>query len=261
MSPPQPRGRRHVRVRGGVIRYSADSRRHRASAPIRAISERRSADIRSARTFPPRRRPSSEGSSSTSPVAIRATFTAHPITSPGRFSPLGPMGTCFPPATDCPMIPEGVGCYISNRDTTKRAAPGGHRGCARLWRRGLTCGLSVRVAVAVSARISRAIRALSGTARVASRRNSDVHHRNAVAGAGKPFEQRRADEPGPAGEQDVHPPGACPGGDPAGWRSPARAAPDRCLARPLRARRGPRSARPAHAAHSFRSSHGPIAAT
>ena len=52
--------------------------RHRASAPIRAISERRSADIRSARTFPPRRRPSSEGSSSTSPVAIRGDFHGTP---------------------------------------------------------------------------------------------------------------------------------------------------------------------------------------
>ena len=35
--------------------------------------------------------------SSTSPVAIFATMIAAPITSPGRFSPLGPFGIPYPP--------------------------------------------------------------------------------------------------------------------------------------------------------------------
>jgi hypothetical protein len=40
--------------------------------------------------------PSSGNSSVSSPVAIRITFTALPMTSAGRFSPLGPVALIWP---------------------------------------------------------------------------------------------------------------------------------------------------------------------
>jgi len=75
---------------------------HLLAAAFLAISLRRLALIAPARAFPPLRPsataagsfPSSGGvDSSISPVAIRITRTALPITSAGRFSPLGPRGT------------------------------------------------------------------------------------------------------------------------------------------------------------------------
>jgi hypothetical protein len=71
----------------------------RCFAAIRAISARRCGGIFAARAFPPRE-PSSAAanfaesgtSSVSSPVAILMTLTALPITSAGRFSPLGPFG-------------------------------------------------------------------------------------------------------------------------------------------------------------------------
>ncbi len=68
-------------------------------AALLAISTRRFGVIFSALTLPPFR-PSSWAAlflpssivSSISPVAILATVTAAPITSAGRFSPLGPFG-------------------------------------------------------------------------------------------------------------------------------------------------------------------------
>jgi hypothetical protein len=71
----------------------------RLDAAFRAISARFSFDRFAARALPPRL-PSSAAaplisggnSSVSSPVAIRMTLTALPITSAGRFSPLGPLG-------------------------------------------------------------------------------------------------------------------------------------------------------------------------
>src|SRR6266545_5631963 len=78
----------------------------RAFAALLAISLRRLADMPSARAFPPRRPsataagsfPSDSGvgiSSSIWPVAIRMTWTALPITSAGRRSPLRPRGIIY----------------------------------------------------------------------------------------------------------------------------------------------------------------------
>jgi hypothetical protein len=76
----------------------------RFTAARRAISARRSGVIFAARAFPPRL-PSSaaallarlvSNSSLSSPVAIRMTLTAAPITSAGRFSPRGPFGMLNP---------------------------------------------------------------------------------------------------------------------------------------------------------------------
>ncbi|MCO5080707.1 MAG: hypothetical protein M9955_03500 [Rhizobiaceae bacterium] len=72
----------------------------RLSAAFFAISARRSGVIFSARFFPPfapsafaaGSLPSSITSSVSSPVAMRMTRTAFPITSAGRFWPLGPVG-------------------------------------------------------------------------------------------------------------------------------------------------------------------------
>src|SRR5271156_6574955 len=73
----------------------------RFAAAFRAISPRRSGDIALALAAPPLAPsafalgslPSSVGSVSTSsPVAIRITLTALPMTSAGRFWPLGPVG-------------------------------------------------------------------------------------------------------------------------------------------------------------------------
>ena len=70
---------------------------HLASAALRPISRRCSAVSDSARAFAPacplRTRPDGSLSVSlTSPTDNRATITAAPITSAGRFSPLGPVG-------------------------------------------------------------------------------------------------------------------------------------------------------------------------
>jgi hypothetical protein len=76
---------------------------HRLSAALRAISLRRFAVMPFALAFPPIRPsataaaflPSSVTLSSISPVAIRMTWTALPITSAGRRSPLGPRGIIY----------------------------------------------------------------------------------------------------------------------------------------------------------------------
>jgi hypothetical protein len=78
----------------------------RASAAFFATADRSFAVIFSARAFPPRRPsdcaalslPSSVTASSSSPVAIRITFTAFPITSAGRLRPLGSLGISAIPA-------------------------------------------------------------------------------------------------------------------------------------------------------------------
>ena len=75
----------------------------RASAACLAISERRSGVNVLARAFPPFNPPFrvADGSgSSISPVAIFITWTAHPTTSAGRLSPLGPRGMPIPPFED-----------------------------------------------------------------------------------------------------------------------------------------------------------------
>ncbi len=73
---------------------------HRLFAAFLAISCRLASDSLSARTFPPIFPPLARlGAiplvSSISPVAIRPTMTAAPITSAGRFSPRGPRGIRF----------------------------------------------------------------------------------------------------------------------------------------------------------------------
>ena len=74
---------------------------HRLAAAARATSARRSGVMAAARAAPPLRPMltaaaslplSGSGASFSSPVAIRMTFTAAPITSAGRCSPLGPLG-------------------------------------------------------------------------------------------------------------------------------------------------------------------------
>jgi hypothetical protein len=54
---------------------------------------------------PDRTRPDFAFVSSISPVAIRRTWTALPITSEGRFSPLGPLGTVDNPS---PLVGEWI---------------------------------------------------------------------------------------------------------------------------------------------------------
>jgi hypothetical protein len=79
-------------------------RAQRFAAAFLAISARRSGVIFAARALPPRA-PSSAAAdfaesgsfSSSSPVAIRITLTALPITSAGRFSPRGPRGNDLSP--------------------------------------------------------------------------------------------------------------------------------------------------------------------
>ena len=84
-------------------RSSPDHFDHLLAAAFLAISARRSGVIFSARALPPRlpidtaagSLPSASGvgmSSSISPVAMRATFTARAMASAGRFWPLGPVG-------------------------------------------------------------------------------------------------------------------------------------------------------------------------
>src|SRR6185437_9888936 len=76
---------------------------HRFAAAFLAISARRFFESVAALALPPRL-PSSaaallvagDRSSSSSPVAIRMTLTALPITSAGRFSPRGPLGMLNP---------------------------------------------------------------------------------------------------------------------------------------------------------------------
>jgi hypothetical protein len=72
---------------------------HRAAAAFLAIFFRSSPERLSARAFAPARpdrmRPDFGTGSSISPVAMRMTWTALPITSAGRFSPLGPRGIGF----------------------------------------------------------------------------------------------------------------------------------------------------------------------
>jgi hypothetical protein len=79
--------------------YKSYSLPHRFAAAFLAISARRAGDIFAARALPPRDPSSaaadlaeSGNSSSSSPVAIRMTLTALPITSARRFSPRGPLG-------------------------------------------------------------------------------------------------------------------------------------------------------------------------
>jgi hypothetical protein len=107
---PQNRdGRQYRQLR--EWRYSRDNFdvRHpfpqRFAAAAFAISDRRSGVILAARAFPPRL-PSSAAaffaesvstSSVSSPVAIRMTLTALPITSAARFSPRGPLGIGLDP--------------------------------------------------------------------------------------------------------------------------------------------------------------------
>src|SRR5450432_3668207 len=66
---------------------------HLAEAAVRAISDRSVGERALARALPPLARfwPLL-GTSSISPVAIRMTWTALPITSAGGFSPFGPRG-------------------------------------------------------------------------------------------------------------------------------------------------------------------------
>ena len=61
--------------------------------------------------------------SSTSPVAILATMTAAPITSPGRFCPLGPLGTVAAPAHDDADSDAqcDTDCEVVHRDTKRDA--------------------------------------------------------------------------------------------------------------------------------------------
>src|SRR5437016_5978872 len=81
-------------------REQADHFCQRDLAAFLAIADRFLADRPAARALPPIRPsataaaflPSSVVRSSTSPVAILPTMTALPITSAGRFSPLGPLG-------------------------------------------------------------------------------------------------------------------------------------------------------------------------
>ena len=76
---------------------------HRAVAAFFAISIRRVAERFFARTSPPMvppaaprtAEPDSSSFSSISPVAIRMTWTALPITSAGRFWPWGPLGMAY----------------------------------------------------------------------------------------------------------------------------------------------------------------------
>src|SRR5271165_1237367 len=94
---------RHLRSRYLFRMPYLVSEFQRFCAAFFAISARRSGVIFSARAFPPRlpidtaagSLPCFSGvsiSSSISPVAILATLIALPITSAGRFSPLGPLG-------------------------------------------------------------------------------------------------------------------------------------------------------------------------
>jgi hypothetical protein len=85
-------------MREDIQRLYPDRLDHRFAAAFWAISARRSAGMFSARFFPPLRPSSaaaleSSRSCSISQVAIRATMTAPPTASAGRFSPLGPLGT------------------------------------------------------------------------------------------------------------------------------------------------------------------------
>src|ERR1700733_14401831 len=89
---------------GDLFTAQLGQRFHLEAAAFLAISFRRLAVMPSARAFPPIRPsataaaflPSSVSVSSISPVAIRMTWMALPITSAGRFSPLGPRGiNCY----------------------------------------------------------------------------------------------------------------------------------------------------------------------
>ena len=74
--------------------FECFSRFHLACAASCAIFFRLSGDICFARACPPARAITclSFCVSNTSPVAMRATLTAHPTTSPGLFCPWGPLG-------------------------------------------------------------------------------------------------------------------------------------------------------------------------
>src|SRR5579863_5416489 len=83
--------------------HAAERSRTRFAAAFLAMFDRSVADSFAARLAPPFLPPrlwwalsAAVGLSSTSPVAILATMIAAPITSPGRFSPLGPLGISGP---------------------------------------------------------------------------------------------------------------------------------------------------------------------
>jgi hypothetical protein len=105
---------------------------HRFLAAFRVISARRFLLITSARAFPPLRPsatsagslPSSLGlASSLSPVAILATMMAAPITSAGRFSPLGSRCISFSFGLGTFAMPELMA--LLNNDTVQTFLIGG----------------------------------------------------------------------------------------------------------------------------------------